>query len=57
MKLSHLLPALIWLMTGSLCAAPPHSDVRIASPWPAQNTILAMLGYGENIVGTSMVAK
>lgn len=57
MKLSHLLPAFIWLMAGSLCAAPPHSDVRIASPWPAQNTILAMLGYGGNIVGTSMVAK
>ena len=31
--------------------------MRIASPWPAQNTIIAMLGYGDNIVGTSMIAK
>lgn len=35
----------------------PHNDIRIASPWPAQNTIIAMLGYGKNIVGTSAVAK
>lgn len=61
MKRTRLLPALALalsaLTTGGLRAATGHSDVRIASPWPAQNTIIAMLGYGENIVGTSMVAK
>lgn len=44
-------------MSGSLRAAAPHNDIRIASPWPAQNTIIAMLGYGDNLVGTSLVAK
>lgn len=57
MMLNRIFAALAWLATGSLCAAQPHSDVRIASPWPAQNTIIAMLGYGDNIVGTSMIAK
>lgn len=45
------------LLSGGLRAASEHNDVRIASPWPAQNTIITMLGYGDNIVGTSMVAK
>lgn len=45
------------LLHGSLWAAPPASEMRIASPWPAQNAIIAMLGYGDNIVGTSNVAK
>ncbi|MTH48322.1 ABC transporter substrate-binding protein [Intestinirhabdus alba] len=57
MKLTRFLPALAWLVAGSLFAAQPDSDVRIASPWPAQNTIIAMLGYGGNLVGTSLVAK
>ena len=57
MTISHLIPALAWLVAGSLFAATPQSDVRIVSPWPAQNTIIAMLGYGDNIVGTSQVAK
>lgn len=35
----------------------PAGAVRIASPWPAQNTIIAMLGYGPNIVGTSLIAQ
>jgi len=45
------------LLSGGLRAATDHNDVRIASPWPAQNTIITMLGYGDNIVGTSGVAK
>lgn len=57
MTISRLIPALAWLVAGSLFAATPQSDVRIVSPWPAQNTIIAMLGYGDNIVGTSQVAK
>lgn len=57
MTLTRIFPALAWLVAGSLFAAQPHSDVRIASPWPAQNTIITMLGYGDNIVGTSMIAK
>ncbi|WP_270501475.1 ABC transporter substrate-binding protein [Kluyvera ascorbata] len=57
MTISRLIPALAWLVAGSLFAATPQSDVRIVSPWPAQNTIIAMLGYGDNIVGTSLVAK
>lgn len=57
MTISRLIPALAWLVAGSLFAATPQNDVRIVSPWPAQNTIIAMLGYGDNIVGTSQVAK
>lgn len=57
MTLTRIFPALLCLVAGSLFAAQPQSDVRIASPWPAQNTIITMLGYGENIVGTSMIAK
>ncbi|HEY1845876.1 MAG TPA: ABC transporter substrate-binding protein [Buttiauxella sp.] len=61
MKFRQLFQALILglggMMTGSLMAAQPHSDVRIASPWPAQNTIITMLGYGDNIVGTSLIAR
>lgn len=45
------------LFHGGLWAAPPAGEVRIASPWPAQNAIIAMLGYGDNIVGTSNVAN
>nr|WP_314263126.1 ABC transporter substrate-binding protein [uncultured Moellerella sp.] len=45
------------LFIGSIQAATPTNNVRIASPWPAQNTIITMLGYGDNIVGTSVVAK
>jgi iron complex transport system substrate-binding protein len=44
-------------LSASLWAAPLHNHVRIASPWPAQNTIITMLGYGDNLVGTSLVAK
>ncbi len=44
MTISRLIPALAWLVAGSLFAATPQSDVRIVSPWPAQNTIIAMLG-------------
>lgn len=61
MQLSLLPRALTFtismLISGSLLAALPHNDLRVASPWPAQNTIIAMLGYGNNIVGTSQVAK
>ncbi|YCH31496.1 ABC transporter substrate-binding protein [Erwinia sp. D4-22] len=45
------------LLPSLLFAAPEHRDIRVATPWPAQNTIIAMLGYGQNIVGTSAVAK
>ncbi|MBE3513209.1 ABC transporter substrate-binding protein [Enterobacter cloacae complex sp. I2] len=57
MKFSRLFPLLALLLAASLHAENTHKDVRIASPWPAQNTIIAMLGYGDNIVGTSMIAK
>lgn len=61
MNITRALPMLILAMStvlsGGLRAAPAHNDVRIASPWPAQNTIITMLGYGDNIVGTSLVAK
>ncbi|HCQ0686371.1 TPA: ABC transporter substrate-binding protein, partial [Escherichia coli] len=56
MKLSRLFPLLALLLAASLHAENTHKEVRIASPWPAQNTIIAMLGYGDNIVGTSMIA-
>lgn len=56
-RLSALILALGLLGTGGLRAAASQSDLRIATPWPAQNTIITMLGYGENIVGTSIVAK
>ncbi|EFK2948548.1 ABC transporter substrate-binding protein, partial [Escherichia coli] len=54
MKLSRLFPLLALLallLAASLHAENTHKEVRIASPWPAQNTIIAMLGYGDNIVG------
>lgn len=53
MKLSRLFPLLALLallLAASLHAENTHKEVRIASPWPAQNTIIAMLGYGDNIV-------
>ena len=51
-------PLLAALLFSSLAtAAPEQRDLRVASPWPAQNTIIAMLGYGQNIVGTSAIAK
>ena len=61
-RLFHLVSASLLLLlsqvfTPAFAAPPPHSDVRIATSWPAQNTILAMLGYGKNIVGTSAIAK
>ncbi|PNS12697.1 ABC transporter substrate-binding protein [Mixta theicola] len=58
MKLSLPSALLACLLLPSLLfAAPEHNDIRVATPWPAQNTIIAMLGYGQNIVGTSAVAK
>ncbi|HHD7482175.1 TPA: ABC transporter substrate-binding protein [Klebsiella oxytoca] len=57
MKLSRLIPVLAVFLAASLHAENTHKEVRIASPWPAQNTIIGMLGYGNNIVGTSMIAK
>lgn len=57
MKLTHALSALLMVLSAGLHAENTHREVRIASPWPAQNTIIAMLGYGENIVGTSIIAK
>ncbi|MEG0279024.1 MAG: ABC transporter substrate-binding protein [Morganella sp. (in: enterobacteria)] len=59
----HYLLALCLLFTGPvLLNASPAPEIqahelRIATPWPAQNAIIMMLGYGDNIVGTSMVAK
>lgn len=57
MKLMHLLAALGLLLSSALHADTAHRELRIASPWPAQNAIIAMLGYGDNIVGTSAIAK
>lgn len=58
MKLTRLLAALALIAsTAGAQPAPPHKEWRIASPWPAQNTIIAMLGYGDDIVGTSKVAQ
>lgn len=51
-----LLSVLLLPVTG-MAVTEGHRDIRVATPWPAQNTIIAMLGYGENIVGTSAVAK
>ncbi|HKS34741.1 MAG TPA: ABC transporter substrate-binding protein [Enterobacteriaceae bacterium] len=56
-RLSALILALGLLVNGGLRAATPDGELRIATSWPAQNTIIAMLGYGDNIVGTSIVAK
>lgn len=56
-KISYLLASL-WLTSLSVfAAATPASTIRVATPWPAQNAIIAMLGYGKNIVGTSIVAQ
>ncbi|QHM70029.1 ABC transporter substrate-binding protein [Mixta intestinalis] len=58
MKLLRFLPLLAGLLLPGLAiAAAEHRDIRVASPWPAQNTIIAMLGYGQNIVGTSATAQ
>lgn len=61
MKLERIFLALAMgvcaLSTGSVRAALPHGELRIASPWPAQNTIITMLGYGDSIVGTSKIAQ
>lgn len=58
MKLKRSSALLAWLLLPALAfAAPAHRDIRVATPWPAQNTIIAMLGYGQNIVGTSAIAK
>ncbi|EJY6459065.1 hypothetical protein OGT28_002076 [Escherichia coli] len=43
MKLSRLFPLLALLLAASLHAENTHKEVRIASPWPAQNTIIAIL--------------
>ena len=56
-RLAAFILALSFLVNGGLRAATPQSDLRIATPWPAQNTIIAMLGYGDHIVGTSVIAK
>lgn len=45
------------LMSSAIQAKTDNPELRIATPWPAQNTIIMMLGYGEQIVGTSMIAK
>ena len=58
----HYLSALCLLFV-STCVfstpaeTPPEPALRIATPWPAQNAIIMMLGYGSNITGTSRVAK
>lgn len=45
------------LVSSLLNAKTDNPELRIATPWPAQNTIIMMLGYGEQIVGTSVIAK
>lgn len=53
----RLFIVLLFLPATVFATTTPHSDIRVASPWPAQNTIIAMLGYGQNIVGTSAIAQ
>lgn len=49
---------LLLLVSGFAPAANiPPQPVRVATPWPAQNALIAMLGYGKNIVGTSIIAQ
>ena len=50
MKLSRLFPLLALLLAASLHAENTDKELLIASPWPAQNTILAILWYGYIIV-------
>ncbi|QTF08443.1 ABC transporter substrate-binding protein [Brenneria izadpanahii] len=52
-----LIVAVLMLPGIALSAGEGHRDIRVATPWPAQNTIIAMLGYGDSIVGTSDIAK
>lgn len=35
----------------------PHTVTRVASAWEAQNSIIAMLGFGPNIVATTRTAR
>ena len=35
----------------------PHKITRVASGWPAQNSVIAMLGYGDKIVATYDMIK
>jgi iron complex transport system substrate-binding protein len=42
---------------GDRTATVPATVQRIACGWPAQNSILAMLGYGDRIVATTDVIK
>lgn len=58
----HYLSALCLLFVSTcVFSAPadiaPEPALRIATPWPAQNAIIMMLGYGGNITGTSRIAK
>ncbi len=46
---------LIWVTFAA--TAGQHNHLPVATPWPAQTTIITMLGYGDNIVGTSAVAQ
>ncbi|EKT61885.1 ABC transporter substrate-binding protein [Providencia burhodogranariea] len=61
MKKNACLSAVIFcmglLLAGVVSAKTVNPELRIATPWPAQNTIIMMLGYGEQIVGTSIIAK
>ncbi|WP_370569900.1 ABC transporter substrate-binding protein [Erwinia sp. S43] len=49
----------IMLLPAAVAAAEPagHTTIRVATPWPAQTATIAMLGYSQNLVGTSVVAK
>ncbi|WP_034932904.1 ABC transporter substrate-binding protein [Erwinia mallotivora] len=56
--LRYALMAGVMLFCGfALAGSENHSEIRVATPWPAQSTIIAMLGYSRNIVGTSAVAQ
>ncbi|MCG8707827.1 ABC transporter substrate-binding protein [Brenneria sp. 4F2] len=52
-----LIAMALTLPAAAQSVAEGHRDIRVATPWPAQNTIIAMLGYSDSIVGTSEVAK
>ncbi|HFZ8995718.1 TPA: ABC transporter substrate-binding protein [Citrobacter freundii] len=56
-KIIYLLLSLLLASSSVLAANTSTSTIRVATPWPAQNTIIAMLGYGKNIVGTSLIVQ
>lgn len=40
-----------------ICVTVPGTIRRVATAWEAENSIIAMLGYGDRIVGTTRIAQ